>query len=40
MKDKKVIPLIDRTFTLEQIRDAHIYSETERVKGKVVIKIC
>jgi len=38
-KEKKVVPLIDRVFTLEEIREAHVYSETGRARGKIVIKI-
>ena len=39
VKEKKVGPLIDRVFTLEEIREAHAYSETGRARGKIVIKI-
>ena len=38
-KEKKLTPLIDRVFTLEEIREAHVYSETGRARGKIVIKI-
>lgn len=32
-------PVIDRTFPLEQIADAHRYSETGRARGKIVIDL-
>lgn len=35
----KLVPVIDREYTLEQIRQAHIYVESFRKKGNVVIKI-
>lgn len=39
IKEKKLRPLIDRIFTLEEIRKAHAYSETGHARGKIVIKI-
>ena len=39
IKGEKVAPLIDRAFTLEEIADAHAYSETGHARGKIVIKI-
>ncbi len=39
VKEKKLIPLIDRVFTLEEIREAHAYSESGHARGKIVIKI-
>lgn len=32
-------PLLDKTFPLEQIADAHAYSETGRARGKIAIAI-
>ena len=32
-------PVVDRVFPLEQIADAHVYGETGRIRGKVVIQI-
>ncbi len=32
-------PLVDKVFTLDQVRDALAYSESGRVTGKVVIKV-
>lgn len=39
IKQEKLFPLIDRVFTLEEIRKAHAYSETDHAHGKIVIKI-
>lgn len=39
IKQKKLFPLIDRTFNMEEIREAHAYSETGHARGKIVIKI-
>lgn len=39
VKEKKLIPVIDRVFTMEQIREAHAYSETGHARGKIVIKV-
>jgi NADPH:quinone reductase-like Zn-dependent oxidoreductase len=39
VKEKKLVPLIDRTFDLEDIAAAHAYSETGRAKGKILIRI-
>ncbi len=39
VKEKKLAPLIDRTFDLEDVAAAHAYSETGSAKGKILIKI-
>jgi NADPH:quinone reductase-like Zn-dependent oxidoreductase len=39
IKEKKLIPLIDRVFSIEEIAEAHAYSETGHARGKIVIKI-
>lgn len=39
IKEKKVVPLIDRIFSLEEVAGAHEYSETGHARGKIVIKI-
>jgi len=36
----KIKPQINTTFPLEQIQEAHKLSETGRVTGKIVLKIC
>ncbi|HXX80130.1 MAG TPA: NAD(P)-dependent alcohol dehydrogenase [Thermodesulfovibrionales bacterium] len=38
-KEGKLRPLIDREYPLEEINEAHAYSETGHAKGKIVIKI-
>lgn len=35
----KLIPVIDRRYTLEQIREAHTYVESFRKKGSVVVNV-
>lgn len=35
----KLVPVIDRKYTLEQIREAHTYVESFRKKGNVVVKV-
>ncbi len=37
--DKKIKVVIDKVFPLEQISEAHRYSETERARGKIVITV-
>jgi NADPH:quinone reductase-like Zn-dependent oxidoreductase len=39
IKEKEVVPLVDRVFGLEEIAEAHAYSETGHARGKIVIKI-
>lgn len=39
IEDKKIRTIIDKTFSLEQIADAHRYYETGQHKGKVVVTI-
>lgn len=39
IREKKVAPIIDRMFSLEEIMEAHAYSETGHARGKIVIKI-
>jgi NADPH:quinone reductase-like Zn-dependent oxidoreductase len=38
-KKNKVVPLIDRVYPLDKIREAHAYSEAGHARGKIVIKI-
>lgn len=33
-------PIIDRTYALEEMAEAHAYIETKRAQGKVVIEVC
>jgi NADPH:quinone reductase-like Zn-dependent oxidoreductase len=35
----KIIPVIDRTYPLENIAEAHQYVEQGHAKGKVIVKI-
>jgi NADPH:quinone reductase-like Zn-dependent oxidoreductase len=35
----KLRPVIDSVFTLDQIRDAHLRSQTDRAVGKIIIKV-
>jgi NADPH:quinone reductase-like Zn-dependent oxidoreductase len=37
IEEKKIRVIIDKTFPLEKLADAHRYSETERARGKIVI---
>ena len=39
VKEKKLLPCIDRIYEMNDIADAHAYSETGRAKGKILIKI-
>jgi len=39
MRDGKVTPVIDRTFRLDEVREAIAYLETGRARGKVVIAV-
>jgi alcohol dehydrogenase len=37
--EKMIIPVIDKVFSLEDIRNAYKYFENERNSGKIVFKI-
>jgi len=39
ISDKKIRVIIDKVFPLEKLAEAHLYSETERAKGKIVISV-
>lgn len=39
IKQGKLKVTVDKVFPLEQIRDAHQYSESQRAKGKIIVKI-
>ncbi|WP_034129486.1 NADP-dependent oxidoreductase [Acinetobacter baumannii] len=39
IEDRKVKPIIDKTYDLSQIKDAFQYVNTGRAKGKVILKI-
>jgi NADPH:quinone reductase-like Zn-dependent oxidoreductase len=38
-KEKNLVPLIDRVYPLDKIREAHVCSETGHARGKIVIKL-
>jgi NADPH:quinone reductase-like Zn-dependent oxidoreductase len=35
----RLVPLVDRSFVLEDVQQAHAYIETKRARGKVVLKL-
>jgi NADPH:quinone reductase-like Zn-dependent oxidoreductase len=35
----RLVPLVDRSFALEDVQQAHAYIETKRARGKVVLKL-
>ena len=39
MQSGKLVPVVDRTYPLDQVRDAIAYLETSRARGKVVLTI-
>ncbi len=39
VEEDKLRAIIDRTYPLEQVAEAHAYTEQSHVKGKVVITI-
>jgi len=39
IQEQKIRAVIDKVYTLEEIREAHSYSENGRICGKVVVKI-
>jgi NADPH:quinone reductase-like Zn-dependent oxidoreductase len=39
VREGKLRPVIDSEFTLDQIRDAHERSQTERAVGKIVVRV-
>lgn len=39
IENGKVKPIIDKIYPLKEVREAHCYSETERVVGKLVLSI-
>ena len=38
-QEGKLRPVIDRAYALEQVQEAHAYSESERAHGKIVLRI-
>jgi NADPH:quinone reductase-like Zn-dependent oxidoreductase len=39
IEKKRLQPIVDRIFPLEQAGDAHRYIETKRAQGKVVLQV-
>lgn len=39
LEDQRIVPAIDRTYTLAEVPDAIRYSESQRAKGKIIIGI-
>jgi NADPH:quinone reductase-like Zn-dependent oxidoreductase len=39
LEKEKIKPIIDRVYTLDQIREAHLFAEAGHVRGKIVISI-
>ena len=39
IESNKLCPAIDKSFALSDIRQAHLYSETGRVRGKITLRI-
>lgn len=39
LEKEQIRPVIDRVYPLEEIREAHLYAETEHIRGKIVISI-
>jgi len=39
LKHRRIVPVIDREYPLEAIREAHAYSQTGHARGKIVIKV-
>jgi alcohol dehydrogenase len=39
IEDKKIRPLVDKTFALKDVKEAFAYQQTGRAKGKITIKI-
>lgn len=39
IEEKKLRPLVDKTFPLKEVKDAFAYQQTGRAKGKIIIKI-
>ena len=39
LADQRVKPIIDRTFTLAQVQEAHEYMEANKNIGKIILTI-
>jgi NADPH2:quinone reductase len=39
VEDDAIAPVIDRTYPIEQIRDAHAYVDSKRKRGAVVVTV-
>lgn len=39
LKSGKLVPILDRVFTLDQIVEAHLYMESNQQNGKIIATV-
>ena len=39
IEEGRLVPVVDRTYPLEAVQEAHAYIETKRARGKVVLTV-